>query len=631
MKNKNIIYAISTSIIILVIIISIAIPITNNKTENNPIQITNENNGLPKLENFSNFYEIAIKDKEKYSYATNELVKGEIADSASELSEAEKSAENEDYSKTNTQVEGVDESDIVKTDGKYIYYVANRKVVIIDTSETLKVIAQIDYTKDEFVPNELYLAENKLVVIGNNNTYYNKNDILVDMIYPINNQKVITKVYNLENKAKPSLIREVEIEGYYVSSRMIEGNIYVISNKNIDTYLFKDNIEEMDENDYKPKYIDTAISKEQQCLEYSDVYYFPESEDMSYLNIASFNINDNEKANIESYLGAGDEIYCSLNNLYITKVKWEYKDKKVYGYYNSYDINTYIYKFKLENSNVKYENAGNVPGSILNQFSMDEKDGYFRIATTNSKGFSNENNVNNLYVLDKDLQIVGEIENLAKGERIYSVRFIGDKAYMVTFVQTDPLFVIDLSEPTNPTVLGELKIPGYSKYLHPYDETHLIGFGENTKENEFGGIVADGMKMALFDVSDPNKPKELFLENIGESGTYSEILYNHKALLFSKEKNIIAFPIFITEEEGESRTNLKFQGAIIYGLDLESGFAEKGRIAHQETENETFDYDYTKTVQRIIFIKDSLYTLSNGLIKQINIETMEEQNTLELN
>lgn len=631
MKNKNIMYAISTSIIILVIIISIAIPITNNKTEDNPIEITNENNGLPRLENFSNFYEIAIKNKEKYSYATNDLVKGEIADSASELSEAEKSANDEDYSKTNTQVEGVDESDIVKTDGEYIYYVANRKVIIIDTSETLKVIAQIDYTKDEFVPNELYLAENKLVVIGNNSTYYNKNDILVDMIYPINNQKVITKVYNLESIEKPSLIREVEIEGYYVSSRMIEGNIYVIANKNIDTYLFKDNIEEMNENDYKPKYIDTAISKEQKCLEYSDVYYFPESEDMSYLNIASFNINDNEKANIESYLGAGDEIYCSLNNLYITKVKWDYKDKKVYGYYNNYDINTYIYKFKLENSNVKYENAGSVPGSVINQFSMDEKDGYFRIATTDSKGFSNENNVNNLYVLDKDLQIVGEIENLAKGERIYSVRFIGDKAYMVTFVQTDPLFVIDLSEPTNPIVLGELKIPGYSKYLHPYDETHLIGFGENTKENEFGGIVADGMKMALFDVSDPNKPKELFSENIGESGTYSEILYNHKALLFSKEKNIIAFPIFITEEEGEDRTNLKFQGAIIYGLDLESGFTEKGRIAHQQTEEETFDYDYSKTVERIIFIKDNFYTLSNGLIKQINLETMEEQNTLELN
>ena len=201
---------------------------------------------------------------------------------------------------------------------------------------------------------------------------------------------------------------------------------------------------------------------------------------------------------------------------------------------------------------------------------------------------------------------------------------------MVTFVETDPLFVIDLSEPTNPVVLGELKIPGYSKYLHPYDENHIIGFGENTRINEYGGVITDGMKMALFDVTNPTNPKELYSVDIGEKGTYSELLNNHKALLFSKEKNIIAFPVSISEEVGNYRTNLKFQGAIVYGLDLEKGFTLRGTIAHMQVQEGYRNYDYEKAVERIIYIKDNLYTLSKRMIKSTNMNTMEEQNVLEI-
>lgn len=265
----------------------------------------------------------------------------------------------------------------------------------------------------------------------------------------------------------------------------------------------------------------------------------------------------------------------------------------------------------------------------MNQFSMDEKDGYFRIATTNSSNWNSETNTNNLYVLNENLEIVGKIEDLAKGEKIYSVRFMQNRAYMVTFVETDPLFVIDLSEPTNPIVLGELKIPGYSKYLHPYDEDHIIGFGEKTKTNENGGVVADGMKMALFDVTNPNKPQELYSVDIGDQGTYSELLYNHKALLFSKEKNIIAFPINIKEEEDDT-TKLKFQGAVVYGLDLENGFTLKGQIAHMQITDGYNNYEHTKQVERIIYINDSLYTLSESLIKATDINTMEEIANIEM-
>ncbi len=269
-------------------------------------------------------------------------------------------------------------------------------------------------------------------------------------------------------------------------------------------------------------------------------------------------------------------------------------------------------------------------GEVLNQFSMDETDGYFRIATTDSENINAKTYSNSLYVLNENLEIVGNIENLAKGEKIYSVRFIGNRAYMVTFVETDPLFVIDLSNPESPTVLGELKIPGYSKYLHPYDETHLIGFGENTTTNSYGGVVTNGMKMALFDVSNPNNPKELYSLDIGERGTYSTILNDHKALLFSKEKNIIAFPISIYGEE-ENANRLKFQGAIVYGLDIEKGFTLKGTIPHMQVKNGYRDYDYTKVVERILYKDNSLYTLSKGLIKSTNMNTMKEEGSLEIN
>jgi len=637
------IYTIATAMIVFVIAISIAIPLNNNKNRVTPIEVVTENNGLPRVENFENLYEI-MQDKESNYYYNGSIdigfaesatdIKGDMATSQSANKVESSLKEETDYSNTNVQVEGVDEADIVKTDGNYIYYVTNNKVIIVNAQDekNLRIVSEIQYNDNNFNPRELFIAENKLIVIGSLYEDYSKSNALVDSIYPTNNQRTVAKIYKTENKENPELAREIKIEGNYLSSRMIGDNIYFIANKYMYSYLFRNKeIEEMDEEYFKPKYTDTANGEIEKCIAYEDMYYFPESEDTSYLNIAGFNINNNEPANIETYLGAGVDIYASENNLYITKVKREYKDSIWYGYYNNYDVNTHIYKFKLKDSKVTYEVAGSVPGEVLNQFSMDEKDGYFRIATTDSDSWDSQTDRNNLYVLNDKLETVGKIEGLAKGEKIYSVRFMGNRAYMVTFVETDPLFVIDLSEATNPVVLGELKIPGYSKYLHPYDENHIIGFGENTRINEYGGVVTNGMKMALFDVTNPTNPKELYSVDIGEKGTYSEILNNHKALLFSKEKNIIAFPVSISEEVGSYRTKLKFQGAIVYGLDIEKGFTLKGTIAHMQVQDGYRNYDYEKAVERIIYIEDNLYTLSKGLIKSTNMNTMEEQGALEIN
>ena len=644
-KQKNSygkrIYAIASALIVFVIAISIAVPISNNKNKETPKAVVEKNNGLPKVENFDTFYNL-IKENNKSYYESNGLysidaVQAETAKSVGDITTTGESTakDKNDYSKTNIQVEGVDEADIVKTDGGYIYYSTGNKLVIVNASDPtkLQIVSEIEYKKENMKSAEIFINNNKLVIIGQKRVYEaNQNkEVYYDLAYRSYDLYTIAKVYNIENKENPQYEREVQIEGDYLSSRMIGENIYFMANKYIYCNLPEEYTKEnVNEDEYKPKYLDTSISEKLNCKEFTDIYYFPDSEENSYLNIAGFNINNNEPANIESYLGAGEEIYSSENNLYITKVKYEYKNNIFYGYYDNYDVDTYIYKFKLEDSKIVYTNVGSVPGEVLNQFSMDEKDGYFRIATTDSNNWNSDTDTNNMYVLNEKLEVVGKIENLAKGEKIYSVRFMGNRAYMVTFVQTDPLFVIDLSEPTNPVVLGELKIPGYSKYLHPYDETHIIGFGENTTTNKYGGVVTDGMKMALFDVSNPNNPKELYSVDIGEKGTYSELLSNHKALLFSKEKNIIAFPISIREEDGEYNTKLTFQGAIVYGLDLNEGFTLKGTIAHMQIEDGYRDYEYSKAIERIIYIKDNLYTLSKGLVKSTNMETMQEQSSLEI-
>ncbi len=646
-------YPVATLALMVAIVIGVGLPMNKEDIipEEQLLQQQTENTViLPKIGSFENLY--AMLGDERYEnyrnmnlveMELNGLVTDEINASPSDSIKAEISVSKTDYSKTNNQVEDVDEADIVKTDGRYIYYKADEKIVIVSI-EDLKVISIIKEDNDnDIYLRELYVEGDKLIVIGTKTIYY-KNDPLkqkfdydkniqlkenldIDISYSYYSSKTFTvaKVYNTVNKANPKLERTVEVEGGYLSSRRIDDNIYLMTNKYFSYYSINQEIDDLKgkEDEFSVQYKDTVAGEKTQCMRYEDMYYIPDSVDTNYFNIASFNINNNEKAKIDSYLGAGGTVYASKDNIYAASLKYDYKGK----IYSKFDITTTIYKFELADGKCVFSKKGEVPGAVLNQFSMDEKDGYFRIATTDSKTWNNNSDRNNLYVLDNNLEIVGKVENLAKGEKIYSVRFMGERAYMVTFVETDPLFVIDLSDPKNPEVLGELKIPGYSKYLHPYDENHIIGFGEKTKIVNYGygdQVITDGMKMALFDVTDPENPQELYNVDLGEKGTSSELLYNHKSLLFSKEKNIIAFPISQTKENYE----LEFQGAVVYGLDLEKGFDLKGKISHM---GDSYDrYLSTNRVNRIIYVDNVLYTLSDGVIKATDMNTMKELNSLEL-
>ena len=420
-------------------------------------------------------------------------------------------------------------------------------------------------------------------------------------------------IYDISNIKEPKELRRVMVEGNYISSRMIENNVYFVANKYIySSSILRNQLEDLDENEYKPVYQDTAVSQDEKCINYDSIYCLDGTQDASYLMLAGLNIDSDEELNIRTFLGAGQYIYASEKNMYIAI------NKTIYG--EGYELiggTTHILKFRLENGKFTFKAEADVDGQVNNQFSMDEDGETFRIATTTGNIWVDKTTANSLYILNDKLEEVGKITEFAKEEKIYSVRYVGDKAYVVTFKQTDPLFVIDLSVPSNPQILGELKIPGYSTYLHPYDETHLIGFGYDTKE-EGARVTTNGLKMAMFDISDLNDPRELFKIAIGnDKYTYSELLYNHKALLFSKEKNIIAFPLHSWDGR---KTNSR---AAIYEIDLEKGFTLKGEIA-----NVTGQYD--ENVKRIVFVNNTYFTLSNSLVKVADTETLEVMKEIEI-
>ncbi|WP_010681122.1 beta-propeller domain-containing protein [Acetivibrio cellulolyticus] len=566
-----------------------------------------------------------------------------------------------DYSTTNVQVQGVDEADVVKTDGQYIYQVNNDRIVVAKAypADQMNIISVLDFTDDNFTPQEIYLTGNLLVAIGSyyeNNTAEPNAKVAADKMYimPPYYQKNSVKaiVCDISDKANIKKIREVEIDGNYVSSRMIGSVLYMVSNKYQNIYYTSDSDMEIQ----TPCYRDSIVSEDYVKIECPQIRYFPGSAESNYMIVSAFDTKEDEKANIQTYLGAGENIYVSNENLYVAVTNYNngviaYDDTVSSDVYKA-DIapvyvdrrETKVYKFSLDGSKVTYLSKGEVPGLILNQFSMDENNGYFRIATTTGEAWSTGANAssNNLYVLDDTMNVCGKLEGIAPGEKIYSVRFMGNRGYIVTFKTVDPLFVIDLKNPNKPEILGALKIPGYSDYLHPYDENHIIGFGKDTIETSSGGFYM-GMKIALFDVSDVSKPIQKFSEVIGDRGTDSELLRNHKALLFSKEKNLLAFPVSVAEIKNKDQSAVNewgvpqygeftFQGAYVYNLDLEKGFTLKGRISHISKEEYlkagSYYYDSNKLVERILYINDTLYTLSKGMYKANSLSDLSEKGTL---
>ena len=531
------------------------------------------------------------------------------------MESADSSSQINSYSITNIQVAGVDEADIVKNDGQYLFiasndYTINRNYVYILKADPQvpRIISRITLENNTYLAG-LYLTEdsNQLVIIGSEYRFYTMDTIVErsePMIYPYNSEiNTFLKVYDISDKAYPELANNYTLSGSYFNSRMIGDYVYIVVSQ--PAYVLENNAlilprvyEESTVSEVKPTKIFYSES-----ATYDDIA----SNYFTYTTIIGLNVKNssNELTNMTVLMGGASTMYVSINNIYITYPSWT-ED----GQYTS------IYRISVDKDDFNFEAKGSVPGYILNQYSMDEYNQNFRIATTSQK----EESSNNVYVLDMNLETVGNLEKLAITERIYSVRFMGNKAYLVTFRQIDPFFVLDLSNPEEPKVAGELKIPGYSSYLHLYDENHVIGLGmeDNT------------VKLSLFNVTDVNDPTEIAKFHIRGDYTNSEALYDPKAFLFDHEKQLLVIPVSITQygEVGptDEKTNSTitgiapneggfWQGAYVFKITI-SGFELQGGVTHQENKNQEHYYgDYNQNVNRALYIRNILYTISNTKVK----------------
>lgn len=519
-----------------------------------------------------------------------------------------------EYSKTNIQVEGVDEADIVKSDGTYIYMVSEEKVTIVRAQppEEVQVVTSISIGE---AVRGIFINEGKLVVFSN--TYAAIKSIPEKRP---NFEKTSIRVYNIENRAKPRLVRNVTLEGNYFDSRMIGNYAYVVISQPAYPYDGNIPLPIIESNGMVDKIEATHI-------------YYANITDYAYAftTVVAVNVkNDREAPAHETFLlGFTGEIYVSLNNIYIA----------VPGYVRETQ-STNIHRILIADGKISHEASGTVQGYVLNQFSMDEYEGYFRIATTTghiARFFEQATSINNVYILDMNLEIKGKIENLAPGERIYSARFIGKRGYLVTFKKVDPLFVLSLEDPANPSVLGKLKIPGYSDYLHPYDDIHLIGIGKNTVEAEEGDFAwYQGIKISMFDVSDVSNPKEIANISIGDRGTDSPVLRDHKALLFDKKLNLLAIPVLlakINESKYPQGVPLNAYGEYVwqglYVLNLnKNSITLKGRITHIENTEDLIKAGYyfssEYSVERSLYIDNVLYTISGNKMKMNSLTDLGE-------
>jgi uncharacterized secreted protein with C-terminal beta-propeller domain len=584
-----------------------------------------------------------------------------------------------DYSKTNVQVEGVDEPDIVKTDGTYLYIVSNNKVIIVKAypAEEAEILGEIEFNDSLSVLN-IFIDDSRLVVFLQTYDYPILKNAFVEeseISYWYDSPDTYVKIYDLEDMSDPVLIKDIVVGGSFSGARLIGDYVYVITTQ----YSYS-----TDENDtIIPRLM---INDEVLEVPLSDIYYVDIPEKSSTLtNIVSINIHDDSEEVHQNIflLGTTQTLYVSEKNIYITYSMWYYDypslekilDDKllpmlpdsaktqldtvktlnledyqkqtiaqwvVQNYVKSLsdeqksaivrDIareteKTIIHRISIDAGEIKYEAQGTVIGYVNNQFSLSEYNGYLRVSTTLqgttlSYYIGSTAPQNNVYVLDMDLKIVGSLESIAPGESIYATRFVDDICYLVTFRQVDPFFVIDLSDPTNPQVLGQLKIPGYSTYLHPYDETHIIGVGRDGEK----------VKISLFDVSNMSNPIELSnysIEN-NESSWWSEssALYEHKAFLFDKAKNLLVIPA----------GSYNKQVAYVFSISVENGILLKGTISHDaevqtQQENDQYKsyyYDDGNSIQRTMYIENVLYTISKNMVKMNSLDDLSEINSVKL-
>ena len=561
----------------------------------------------------------------------------------SEVASANSADADGSHSDTYKQVEGVDEADIVKTDGKYIYYLkrgGDIGIVRADKGETTEV-AKIEPQDADYRENfsNFFLLGDTLAVVGGR--YENRydgpidysSDVIVDEAVPVDeveksesaetsatddgseftteepavtdsgeilpdgdelaaedekvyngafvpvSERAFVKVYDISDRTSPKEKFTYEQSGYAVSSRMVGKYLYLVSND----YMYESNVPWC-----------TGKDGGMDKLAIENIKAFPSPSSESYVIVAAVDTASDSsaiKSETKAVLGSSNTIYCTTDTLYVTAETYgESGGRMQYGG----SVNTAVLRASLDSGKIEFTGTGKVRGYVYGQWAMDARDGYFRIATTSSKSGKD---VNNLFVLDKDMNVIGSVTGFANDEHIEAVRFIGEKAYVITYKQTDPLFIIDLSDPAKPKIEGEVKITGFSTLLHPISSTELLGIGYAIEivNEEYETEATNGMKLALFDISDPANPK--IADSKEFAGIWSEAQDDHRAFVVNSDKGYFAVPFTqYWDAEGEDYA----VGGILVFRVYNGKIEVLGRLGGDEE------------ICRAVYIDDYIYGITYG-------------------
>ena len=521
-----------------------------------------------------------------------------------------------EYSGTNVQVEGVDEGDIVKTDGEYIYVLNGEYTLTVIRAEGTesRVVSQSvvgmseskewdgGYSYAGKSPREMFVSGGALAIISN---YYGySNDYGDDDVWIWNSDEhCCVDFYDVSNPASPRMTASLGQDGMAEASRLLDGRLYLVSSKWVWDY------DENEPGTYVPCLYENGEPK---VMPATDVAICG-TDSTEYVIVCCYDLASGALSASQSLLGSGSNVYMNGENLYVLGSRWEENELRSYTE-SVYSVKEYrsggmtdIYRFDLSDG-LTLAASGSVPGYMDSQFSADEYQGHLRIVATRDEsvyrvftdetyGFSNyqwdeSSSSTGLFILDENLDLTGSVTDLAEGERVYSARFDGPIAYFSTFRTVDPLFAADCSDPTGPVVLSALKISGFSEYLHPWADSRLFGFGREADE-ESGR--ADGLKLVMFDTSD--KTDVTVKHTLNLDATYSEALYDHKAFFISPEKNIIGF--------------LGDDDYYIFSYDDEAGFTE---LSH-------FWFDVGAYRVRGLYIGSDAYIVSSDEMMVLDMNT----------
>ena len=601
-----------------------------------------------------------------------------------------------DHSTTNVQVVGVDEPDYLKNDGKYVYIASGDTLSIIDAypAENATLILKIALDIDPNQIENMFLNNDRLLIFY---TGHSNEDMIPEYDFiPRRSFDPVTHalIIDITDKQSISIIKKYTIDGQFKDARMIGNYSYFVTYNNLNydhpviPIITDDTTRDITSDAF---YFDgesqfssfttlTAINIQEEesvnsksfLMGHTGTFYVStDNFYLTYMQHAPFWLDqdaererffeaivpllpETARESIEDEIrrGAPDTIqwiriseimkdaYNTLDNDQKEKLFTKIKDAVI-----EYDTQiqkqlqkTVIHKVSINEGKMTHTAKGSVPGRLLNQFSMDQNNDKLRVATTVEyhTEFGNTQRSNAVHVLDKNLDVVGSLGDIAPNESIFSTRFIQDRLYMVTFERIDPFFVIDLTEDT-PKILGELKIPGFSDYLHPYDDKHIIGIGRDTKVNEYGRVTQLGVKIALFDASDVNNPKVADDVVIGDRHTYSAALGTHKAFYFNSNNGILSIPIMTDNIKGLDidydldtvMDDGRWEGFYVFDTSLDKGFELVGTVNHSGGEPV---WHYKKYTARTFHIGDILYTASDNYLKMYLLDenNLEPINTIPL-